>query len=91
MAASMSDELLRPPLRPPLRLETVAAHSLSALDPETGAIVPPLHTSTTYARDADHAIEGPTSPVPANLIRLSIGLEAVEDLIGDLEQALAGI
>jgi cystathionine beta-lyase/cystathionine gamma-synthase len=53
--------------------------------------VPPLHTSTTYARDADHAIEGPTSPVPANLIRLSIGLEAVEDLIGDLEQALAGI
>jgi cystathionine beta-lyase/cystathionine gamma-synthase len=53
--------------------------------------VPPLHTSTTYARDADYAIEGPTSPVPANLIRLSIGLEAVEDLIGDLEQALAGI
>jgi cystathionine beta-lyase/cystathionine gamma-synthase len=30
-------------------------------------------------------------PLQANLIRLSIGLEAVEDLIGNLEQALAGI
>jgi len=35
-------------------------------------------------------IEGPDSPVPENLIRLSIGIEAVEDLIHDLDQALAG-
>jgi cystathionine gamma-synthase len=35
-------------------------------------------------------IEGPDSPVPENLIRLSIGIEAVEDLIADLDQALAG-
>jgi cystathionine gamma-synthase len=35
-------------------------------------------------------IEGPDSPVPENLIRLSIGIEAVEDLINDLDQALAG-
>jgi cystathionine gamma-synthase len=35
------------------------------------------------------SIEGPASPVPKDLLRLSIGLEAVEDLIGDLEQALA--
>ena len=27
--------------------------------------------------------------IAANLVRLSIGLEDVEDLIGDLEQALA--
>jgi cystathionine gamma-synthase len=42
---------------------------------------------------AEHrrTVEGPASPVPGNLIRLSIGLEAVEDLIGDLDQALAGI
>jgi cystathionine gamma-synthase len=42
---------------------------------------------------AEHrrTIEGPASPVPGNLIRLSIGLEAVEDLMGDLDQALAGI
>jgi len=34
------------------------------------------------------SIEGPATPVPADLLRLSIGLEAVEDLIADLEQAL---
>jgi len=32
--------------------------------------------------------EGPSSPVPADLLRLSIGLEAPEDLIADLETAL---
>ena len=34
-------------------------------------------------------VEGPQSPVPPNLLRLSVGIEAVEDLIADLEQALA--
>ena len=34
-------------------------------------------------------IEGDDSDVPADLLRLSIGCEAVEDLIADLEQALA--
>ncbi|HSS63046.1 MAG TPA: aminotransferase class I/II-fold pyridoxal phosphate-dependent enzyme [Gammaproteobacteria bacterium] len=33
-------------------------------------------------------VEGPNSPIPANLLRLSVGIEAVEDLIQDLEQAL---
>ncbi len=33
-------------------------------------------------------IEGPSSPVPADLLRLSIGIEAVDDLISDLEDAL---
>ncbi len=32
--------------------------------------------------------EGPSSPVPEDLLRLSIGLEAPEDLIGDLDRAL---
>ena len=36
-----------------------------------------------------YSIEGPDSPVPADLIRLSIGIEKVTDLIDDLEQALA--
>ena len=35
------------------------------------------------------SIEGPTSPVPADLLRLSIGIEDPQDLIADLEQALA--
>lgn len=33
--------------------------------------------------------EGPNSPTPQNLLRVSIGLEHAEDLIGDLAQALA--
>ena len=34
------------------------------------------------------ATEGPSSPVPADLLRLSIGIEAVGDLIADLDAAL---
>jgi cystathionine gamma-synthase len=39
---------------------------------------------------AEHrkTVEGPESPVPDNLIRLSIGIEHIDDLIADLEQAL---
>ena len=36
-----------------------------------------------------HTIEGPDTPTPPDLLRLSVGIEAVEDLVGDLEQALA--
>jgi hypothetical protein len=32
--------------------------------------------------------EGPSSPVPGDLLRLSIGIEAAGDLIADLETAL---
>ena len=35
-----------------------------------------------------YSIEGENSPIPKDLLRLSIGIEAVEDLITDLEQAL---
>ena len=34
------------------------------------------------------AMEGPSSPVPDDLLRLSIGIEATADLIADLEAAL---
>jgi cystathionine gamma-synthase len=33
-------------------------------------------------------VEGPSSPVPADLLRLSIGIEATDDLIADLDAAL---
>jgi len=36
------------------------------------------------------SIEGPGSPVPPGLLRLSVGIESCDDLIADLEQALAG-
>ena len=35
-----------------------------------------------------YSIEGENSPVPKDWIRLSIGIESVDDLIADLEQAL---
>jgi len=40
---------------------------------------------------AEHraSVEGPGTTCPADLVRLSIGIEHVDDLIGDLEQALA--
>jgi cystathionine gamma-synthase len=40
---------------------------------------------------AEHrkSVEGPESPLPDNLVRLSIGIEHVDDLVADLEQALA--
>jgi cystathionine gamma-synthase len=37
------------------------------------------------------SIEGPTSPVPDDLLRLSVGLEAADDLFVDLDQALRRI
>ena len=33
-------------------------------------------------------MEGPHSAVPANLLRLSVGIERADELIADLEQAL---
>ena len=36
-----------------------------------------------------YSIEGEKSPIPKDLLRLSIGIESVDDLIDDLEQALA--
>ena len=46
MAGSMSNNGLRP--------ETIAAHALKAVDKATGAVVPPIYTSSTYARDEDY-------------------------------------
>lgn len=39
---------------------------------------------------AEHraSVEGPDTPCPPDLVRLSIGIEHVEDLIADIEQAL---
>jgi cystathionine gamma-synthase len=35
------------------------------------------------------SVEGPDTPVPGDLLRLSVGIEHSDDLIADLEQALA--
>lgn len=41
--------------------------------------------------EARRSVEGPSSSVPADLLRLSIGLEAAEDLMADLEAALTTV
>jgi cystathionine gamma-synthase len=35
-------------------------------------------------------MEGPLSQTPPNLVRMSVGLENVDDLSADLDRALAG-
>jgi cystathionine gamma-synthase len=35
------------------------------------------------------SMEGPDSPCPADLLRFSVGLESIDDLIADIEQALS--
>jgi hypothetical protein len=35
------------------------------------------------------SIEGPESPCPPDLLRFSVGLESIDDLIADIEQALS--
>ena len=36
------------------------------------------------------SVEGPGTPVPSDLLRLSVGIEDPQDLIDDLDQALSG-
>ena len=48
MAGNMSNSKLHP--------ETIAAHALRAIDKHTGAVVPPLHLSTTFARDENYGL-----------------------------------
>ena len=46
--------------------------------------------STESLVEHRQSVEGPTSSTPDNLLRLSVGLEHVDDLIADLAQALSG-
>ncbi len=43
---------------PNLKPATLAAQALGAGDERTGAIVPPVHTATTFARGADYELPG---------------------------------
>jgi cystathionine gamma-synthase len=68
-------------------LATDCAQALHTIDPATGSIVPPLHASTTFARDSDYEVLGgrvyardeiPTvEPAEKLLSRLEGGAEAM--------------
>ena len=64
---------------------TVLAQAGHAVDEATGAVVPPLHMSTTYARDADNELIGNyiysrySNPTVEHAERLLAGLEGGAD------------
>jgi len=64
----------------PLHPETLAAQALYARDAATGAIIPPIVLSTTYARDAAYQLAGPgysrdENPTPVHAERVVAALE----------------
>jgi cystathionine gamma-synthase len=71
----------------PLRPETIAAHALRAVDPATGAVVPPIYLSTTYARDENYV-----PLLKENYVRNgSPNLWQAEDTITALEKGAASL
>lgn len=80
----MADSIHR---RNTLRPETVAAHSLQAVDEATGAITPPLYMSSTYARDENYEPK-----LKENYIRGgSPTLWHAEEALAALEQGAAAL
>jgi len=64
----------------PVQPETLAAQALHSIDEPTGAVVPPIHLATTYARDAEYALRGRTytrdeNPTPVVAERVLAALE----------------
>jgi cystathionine gamma-synthase len=79
MAGNMSNQKLRP--------ETIAAHALRSTDKATGAVVPPLYLSTTYARDENYQ-----PLLKENYVRNgSPNLWQAEDIIAELEHGKAAV
>jgi cystathionine gamma-synthase len=79
MVGNMSNNKLRP--------ETVAAHALRSTDKTTGAVVPPLYLSTTYARDENYQ-----PLLKENYVRNgSPNLWQAEETIAELENGKAAL
>jgi cystathionine gamma-synthase len=69
-----------------MRPETIAAQALHSIDEPTGAVVPPIHLATTYARDAGYALRGRTytrdeNPTPVTAERVLAALEGGADAL----------
>ena len=75
-----------------MKPETLAARGAHPIDPTTGALVPPIHTSTTFARRPDYGLHGtamyarddaptflPAEELLARLEATRARLEATED------------
>ncbi len=69
------------------RPETIAAHALRAVDAASGAVVPPIYLSTTYARDENYA-----PLLKENYVRSgSPNVWQAEDTIAALEKGAAAM
>src|SRR5579859_1812289 len=69
-----------------MRFETLAIHADHESDPATGAVIPPLHLSTTFERQADGSFpHGYTYIRPENPTR-----DALERLLAALEAGAPG-
>lgn len=64
-----------------MRLETLAIHGGGLVDPATGAVAPPIHTATTFERDAD----GGTSRGYSYIREANPTRNALEQLLANLE------
>jgi len=67
-----------------LHQATLAAHAGGAVDHANGGVVPPVHLSTTFARDTDYA---PHDSGAIYLRSHSDNTKIAEDLLSGLEQA----
>ena len=83
---AQDDAAHEPPARPALSARSLAAQALGRIDPLTRAIVPPLHVSTTFERDADNGYSSGFSYArPDNAT-----VREAEAVIAMLEEAPAG-
>lgn len=71
-----------------MKIETLFVHAGHHVDRETGAVAPPIHLSTTYARDETNALIGPTQYIREGNPTQSLLEEALAPIEGG-EAALA--
>ena len=69
-----------------LSLETLLTQAGHFIDPQTGAIVPPIHPSTTYARDGRYELQGfeysrDANPTGRRVEEVLARLEGAEDAL----------
>ena len=71
------------------RFATRAVHAGLEPDPSYGGVVPAIHQASTYVQRAPgEFVEDSDAAVPADLVRLSCGIEDAADLVEDLAQAI---
>jgi cystathionine gamma-synthase len=65
-----------------MKIETQFVHAARKIDAATGAVSPPIHLSTTFARDESNALLGPSSYIREGNPTQSLLEEALADLEG---------